>query len=295
MKKALLYGGVVALILGGAWWLGHRAGARSKNPALGADGTGFATLDFIKDMPKLSAYAGAQALKAEAGDWLSDYRNAEGIRFFWQAPAYNVQAYYAAAFWTAVAARVLHSRTLGARADKLAAQGTIVFALPGSSLMKDSVMSIMKSAAADVKKAAGKDTQKVSAILAAMGELASPTAIANAQKRVEDQSWVAQGAWKTKEDIQAGGEKALEVAGSALDFVRAAAGMMNPKGGSYPWWMRWGPRIVLGTIAAIGLRLYFAPQYKAAKSAVLALRGPATSTPPRQITTTAPSSQQEAA
>jgi len=177
LKRLALYSGLAAAILGASWWLGHRAGQKSNAP-LG--GTGLTSLDYTLEMPRLNAKVALQIARAPSGSWLAPYPQAEDLASFWAQPAYDVQAYYAGAYWMAVAARVLHSRTLAAEAYQYTLRGAARYILPGSSLMTGSVSSILKVAAGKIK-AVAKDSKSVAAILKALGDHAKPENIAAEQ------------------------------------------------------------------------------------------------------------------
>lgn len=200
LSKLALYGtGATALLTLGVW-LGRRS-ARKAEGGLG-DGTGFASLDYTLAMPRLGALAAKQVTKAVAGSWIDDYRAAENASAFYTTPAYNVQAYYAAAYWTAVAARVLHNRSLAARAGSLQAKGSAMFGLPGSSFLTGSVVEIMADARRIIG-AAGKGSPQIKGILGILGSAGEAKAVAGAQAREGDKGWVAAGAEKTAKDLWA--------------------------------------------------------------------------------------------
>lgn len=281
MKRLLLYGGLTAAILGTSWWLGHRAGQQSKAP-LGS--LGFSGLDYALAMPKLNAKAASQIAKATAGSWLTSYTQAEDLSSFWPASTYDVQAFYAGAYWMAVAARVLRSRSLAADAYAYAMQGAARYIIPGSSLLTGSISSILKVAAAKIKAKAG-DNKNVQGILKALGEHARPEVIAAEQANAEDRNWVQKGAAKSAEDVAALPGKALDAIAGPLAFIRSFFGMLDPKTNlPYSGWLRWGSRALLLGVAGIAARWYFAPQYHAAKAAI---KGLGAAKAPKQITTAA--------
>lgn len=207
-------------------------------------GTGVSQIDYGLAMPKLAAYAGRQATKAQAGSWLSDYRKAENLSSFYGAPIYNAQAYLSAGYWTAVAARLLHSRTLGVRAAALIAKGSAMYSLPGSSFFTGSVVEIMADARKIIS-AAGKDNAQVKAIVAILGSAGNPSMVAAADQRAADKSWVTRGAGKTADD--AGG--VLSNVGGGL---RRLVGAKDPNGQEYPAWQKWAVRGALAGVLFLG-------------------------------------------
>lgn len=254
MNKLVLYGGSTALLI--AYLLGRRHG----RSALGS--SGISQVDYTLEMPRLGRKAAKQIALAQEGKWLADYRKAEDLSSFWSAPAYNTQAYYAAAYWMAVAARLLHSRTLAAQAAVLAAKGSAVYAIPGSSLLTGSVGAIMKSAAATIRGAGS--SRQVDAILAAIGQQSTSTSIATARQAAQDRGWAAEGAKKTGEDLVQVGSTFTTLVGNP---VRAFLDL-DVNGAPAPATLKWGTRIGVGVVAALLARWYFRPQITAIRAVI---------------------------
>lgn len=113
--------------------------------------------------------AAAQGLKA-----LSDYRQASGYSLFTRTPTSVSDAYFHAAYWQAVAARLLRNRTLATAAAKAHALGTARSALPGSTtFLRGSaadVAEVQQDAAARIQSAAGSNvTPSIAAVLSVLG------------------------------------------------------------------------------------------------------------------------------
>jgi len=266
MGKITRYaGGVTALVLVG-YYLGRRSAQRGD---LG--GTGIAALDYTFAMPKLGAKVAKQIAKAQAGDWLTDYRKAGSSSTFMRAPAYNAQAWYTAAYWMAVAARILRSRPLAIRAGTLAAKGAATYGLPGSSQLTGSAASIMAAQASVVKEAAGDaaDGAQIKAILSIMGSAGSAKMVAAAQKRAGEAAWVSAGSEKTGRDVLSPTSGVAAAGMAAAHWVRAGIGLNDPNTGKpYPSWQKWVARGGGTLVALIVARIMFAPQYRAAKALV---------------------------
>lgn len=262
VKTYLVGGAAVSLLLAGVW-----LGRTTARPA-GALGfsTGIGPIDFSLQMPQMGLKAEAQVARAMAGSRLDDYRRAENFSAFLAAPTTNVAAYYASAWWLAVASRILNKRTLAAHAQSRLARGSATFTLPGSSQLTGSVAAILTSAAALVREAAG-GSKPAEGIARVLSDMATPGSQRVAQQVETDKAWTQEGAIQSGKDLIMVPVKAVEGLAGAFGWVRALFGLLDPAGGSYPWWMRWGSRIAAGGVALIGARWYFAPQYSAAKAA----------------------------
>lgn len=276
LKKTLFYGGLVAL----GWWLARRHAA--PRPALGGVG------EDLYAYPKLAPLAGVQVTRALAGQALTDYRSAGGRALFQQAPTTDALAYAVTAWWVAVAARLRGGdRTLARTAGSLLARGSALYSIPGSSFFTGKIGTILTEGR-DAILARGAPSDQVKAVIAALDRFRDPRAIASAQATARDKEVLQRTAEASVADAASLAQRGTEGAADALSPIRAFFGMANPKTGQpYPWWARWGSRAVVGGFALLGLRLYFAPQYLAAKTAV---KGLLPSAPP---STAAPS--QEAA
>lgn len=284
-SRILRYGTPVAVLLLTYWW-GRRHGTRRAQmllpgPAdydppdadelgqieedeadLGAAPTGVGAIDYTLDMPGIARASGAQVLAAGARKWISDYRDAKPSRFF-EAPAYNVQAYLHAAFWTAVAARLIRSSALAARAAALQAKGSALFGVPGSSYMRGSVKSILQAAGSEIQRSAGsKYAAEIKPVLAALQTTASQAD--SAQQVRKDRAWITEGAKHAYTDVRQVGGNALDIAAAPtmglLTVIRAGLGLPRPgtDRDPYPWWQRWGSRAGFGLAALIAFRVYTA-------------------------------------
>jgi len=105
---------------------------------------------------KLRAAAEYQIAKAYIGSRLSDMSQAEDVSLFARSAIDDVGAHYRAAYWIAVAARIVGSRSLAFAADKQAVKATL---LGASSFVGKQFVSnvgpIFSDAAATVRSAAG--------------------------------------------------------------------------------------------------------------------------------------------
>lgn len=268
MTKLVKYAGGTSAVLLFVYWLGRRAGKRSAAAGLGG---AISTIDYPVAMPRLAAKVAGQIKLAMSKSPLRDYRNAGNNKSFMDPPTTNVQAYYTAAYWSAVAARILGSAALTSAARTLATKGLAVFALPFSSQLTGSVESIMQAAAADIS-AAGSTNRQVAGILTAMHQLGSQPAIEAAKQRAADQNVLANTAKASGGDVVEG-----------LDYLRAAIGLDKPGGGTYPWLHRWGPRIVIGGAVLAGVAWYTKPAWKAVVAARKSAQ-PAVAEKPKEAT-----------
>lgn len=251
-RTLALGGGGLATALALAFWLGRRSGKRS---SLSGDGTGISALDYALQMPKLHVRAAAQVARAAAGDWLTDYRKAENLSSFFSAPAYDVQAYYAAGYWMGVAARLLHSRSLAARASATLAQGAALYLVPLSSLKTGSVVEIMADARSVIEDASGSN-KAAKPVIAALKSSGSPGMVENAQKGASERGWLYQGTKKTAADVTPKLPSLADGYGIG-DYVRALFGLDDPRTGKpYPLLMRLGMRAGVGTVAVGGVYLF---------------------------------------
>lgn len=231
MNKTTYLGASVVLLA-----LGYYAGKRHYGSDLGS--TGISQLDYAKNMPLLGIKVGRQVAYAQAGKWLTSYDQAEDVSSFSKAPAYDVRAHYTVAYWTAVAARVLHSRTLATRAGAALAKGNALFSLPGSSLLTGSVSSIIQAGAAALKKSS--QSSKIAPIIEILSEVGSAEAVAS-QQQARSASSVTTAPARAKEAL------------SPENLLRAAAGLQPRDPNAPSVWVVWGGRVLLlggGVIAA---------------------------------------------
>jgi hypothetical protein len=107
-------------------------------------------------LAKLKSAADYQIAKAYIGSRLSDMSQAEDASLFARSAIDDVGAHYRAAYWIAVAARIVGSRSLAFAADKQAVKGTLLGAssFVGKQFVS-SVGPIFSDAAATVRNASG--------------------------------------------------------------------------------------------------------------------------------------------
>ena len=221
MSKLTLYGGsAVALLL-----LGYYAGKRHGSD-LGS--TGVASLDYAKNMPLFALKVAKQVGYAQAGKWLTSVDQAEDSSVFSKPPAYDVRAHQTVAYWTAVAARLVKSRTLATQAAASLAKANALYSLPGSSLFTGSVNSIMQAGVASLKRSA--TSPRAQGAVDALVAVADPEAIRARQEQGEKQSLTSR----------------------AVEYFSPEAAVKRVLDDS-PWWT-WGKRIVGGTALILGAR-----------------------------------------
>lgn len=255
--RTILYGGLGAAALYGAYRLGHR-----QQSHLGL------TIPFTDEYWKQTALAraaGIQIAKATAGSTLTDYRSAEDIAQFWTAATSGEEAYLKAAYWLAVAARLVGSRTLAATAASYQLRATALMGTPGSSLIVADPRSIYSDAAAQIQ--SYRANPQIAAILALMGHAAKEGVGTQKQAVVESRT-IANTVAKTGED--------------AADITAYLKGMITGERppGADPWKflaVKWGGRVLVGVAALLALRAVAAPYLTAAKATVARVTGGAAS------------------
>jgi len=140
-----------------------------------------------KKFVKQAVAAQKQIARAAAGQRLSDYRKAEDISMFWTSSPNNETAYYKAAYWLAVVARLTGSWGLVAKAQWNAQKGGMLSFTPGSTLWTGGVADIYENAANAILGSVGV-TAQTKPILAALGHHATKGSIAIAQETHYQQS-----------------------------------------------------------------------------------------------------------
>ncbi|MDP3772634.1 MAG: hypothetical protein Q8Q85_00020 [Gemmatimonadales bacterium] len=164
---------------------------------------GWDPLDYLarsKHTGAIQRAAAAEIAQAYGGSWLSSY-NAETISsMMFQSPTTDEQAYFKVAYWLARAARVLRSRTLAAKAHGYTIKG----ALPGTGFFTSGMAEILRDGALALRSSAGSQVSSASvkAILAALGEIATPGAIQSARKIEADKHVIARTTEKTVADVK---------------------------------------------------------------------------------------------
>lgn len=114
------------------------------------------TITGPEDM-RLSRAAMYQIAKAYAGSRLAAAEQAEDMSLFATTAINNATAYLKAAYWIAVAARVVGSRLLAARAQVVVSKGNALLVTPLSGQFTGSVGTIFRDAATTVRGHAGRD------------------------------------------------------------------------------------------------------------------------------------------
>lgn len=151
---------------------GALAGAQALVKSYGATST--------TDPSLLAAGAQAQINAALYGTWIDHVGQATAdASAFKDVPGTDAVAYFVAAFWMAVAARVLRSRTMAAEAQVLVGEGRLAYAIPGTALRSSNVAGVLSQAAATIRTAAQTaDTQAQSSeAMGAAGVLAGLAAL----------------------------------------------------------------------------------------------------------------------
>lgn len=128
---------------------------------------------------RLRVLAGAQVARALAGTRLSSVASAEDIGAFWQTATRSDEARYKAAYWMAVASRLLGSRGLAVQAAARLAQPAV---LPSGA--EERVSSIYGRAVDAISRVVGVfPPPEVRRVLAALGRMAERPYVAAERKR----------------------------------------------------------------------------------------------------------------
>lgn len=250
MKKALIAIGATGLVIlvGVAIHRGVKAQRASKKALaqLGAATSG------------MREAATAQVKLAEAGMALKGgYRQAEGLTKFWNPPETREEAFLKAAYWTAVASRIVQSPALAQQARAFLANTKSVSKFSTSGLSE-----IMQSAANAVSPHVGTNAD-VKGILAILGQQASSDALAARKAQINQASpsglIVSQG----KEAFQTG----LDTANAAIAYAKGIVTGAPPPGvGPVAWFFqKWGLRLGIGLGGYLILRAWLAPEIAAVK------------------------------
>ena len=265
-------GGVIGLIivagLGYRWWRVRKTEA-SRLEAVGAFGelgielpswlTGGQASSALYD---LYGAAGKQVRAAKRGDRLAGYRQAEGIKLFWNTARNDGGAYVKTAYWLAVASRIAGSNVLGKAAARNLRLGSVFVAsvVPGTSLLDSKVTPIYKSAGALVSRES-RGNASLRAIAKILGTQADPAMVKGRQKAV----WEASRSGVVVGTIESSAGDVATIAETARGLITGA----KPSALSPAWWFwwKWGLRIGIGGAVLVGLRIAFAPQWRAARTA----------------------------
>lgn len=208
---------------------------------------------------------------------LSDFRQAEGSNKFYGTPGDEAGAYFRAAFWLAVAARCSQVWSLRDPADAQMRKGIAAqkrtFGMGGSA--RESVISSIMLSAGQAILAAAPKNPGAKAAAAALGSMGSPEQVAIKAQTVREQSagGMIKGTYEaSKKDVTDTATKAFDIIAMSSNAVRLLLGIDPPGDGPVdPWW-NWKKWVLRGGVAVaviLGLRLWFAPQYHAAKAVVI--------------------------
>lgn len=207
---------------------------------------------------KREAAAKKQVQAALSGQRLSGYLAAEGASLFQATPTSEVEAYVTAAYWMAVAARVLGSSSLAQSADSTLLKRWWAF---GFLSKPEAISAILSDASKTIRSAAGAKVSdaSVQGVLAQLGDQSAAEAIRAARASEASESWV-------PELVLRSGEAGP---GSALRsgwFL--AIGDRPPEVPAWKWALIRGG-MALGAIALVGgvLYIYTAPMRRAARAA----------------------------
>lgn len=116
------------------------------------------------DGARLSRAAMYQIAKAYAGSRLATAEQAEDASLFQTPATNNTGAYLKAAYWIAVAARIVGSRLLAANAQATVSKGNVLLLAPFSGQFTGSVGSIFRSAAATIREYVGNNEAALSVV-----------------------------------------------------------------------------------------------------------------------------------
>lgn len=228
MKKALIIGGVAVAVLG----IGYYVLRKREQPALGDD-----FLSYSARYVRYASYATSQIAQALAGSKLASYRDAANASEMINTSATNAEAQIKAAYWLAVASRVLGSRALAVAASSCATLAQRDFLLPGSSLYDGNIEQIMSDAASKLpKNSTNASIKAIRVILIRQTE----TAVVDNKRAARSGP----------------AEIAYEAGKKTVDDI-------NPFSPSKAWWTPWAWGLGLSVAALLALRFGFSREYHA--------------------------------
>lgn len=182
-------------------------------------------------------YDGAQAQidKAKAGQPLDDYRASEDSQKFLTGAATDQEAYAKAAYWVAVAARIVRKAELTGYAEQLKAEADRFRLIPGSGSYVANIQTIYANAGKALRPYANK--QSIAAIEAILGQSGSAGATETAQRAAQDRAVVANTAAKSGSNVA-----------TALSYARGVVTGEKPPGTTDLAWFvqKWGARAAIG-------------------------------------------------
>jgi hypothetical protein len=161
------------------------------------------------DGARLSRAAMYQIAKAYAGSRLATPEQAEDVTLFQATAKNNTEAHLKAAYWIAVAARIVGSRLLAANAQFAVTKGNALLVTPLDEQFTGSVGSIFSSAASTVRGYAGSNP-------AALAVVARLEALAKESTTLDARAQAAKGTLSPFDDIAVAREKYGKYAKYAL-------------------------------------------------------------------------------
>lgn len=230
------------------WWRRERGGAPG---ALGLTLPAWMTgARSSTSSTGLAIAAGRQTARALAGSPLSDYRQAEDQKLFWNTAEDDAAAYWKSAYWMAVASRIARDGNLARAAGANMVRGNWLGSLPGSGYKTGGISDIFTAAAKLVTQAA-KGNRQLSSVAAVLARQADPGVIATWQQAVSEQS----PAGIVKGTIEKSGEDVGTLAGVLRGIF---TGDLPPGMSPTRWFFyKWGLRAALIAAGGLGLWLTF--------------------------------------
>lgn len=267
--------GVAALVAAGAawWWWRRRQSTEIGSFEDEGEGGGIGAFlpawitggrrqDSAWDTGRASK---AQIDRAAARVPLSDPRQAEDRSLFTTgARASAGPAYFHTAYWLAVGSRLLGGDSeLDALARRHQGYGSQWALVPGASLRPGNVGDIYRAAHSALQSRAGNN--RAVASVAAQVRF-GPADVESAVTRDADTNPLKMAPALVRQNIS-------DTVGAGVSAAEIAAGILTgrqPTGmGGWTWFgIKWGARIAIGALVLLGVRVYFAPQYHAAKAAL---------------------------
>ena len=209
--------------------------------------------------------AAQQVDKARARSPLASYQSAEGVKHFWRTPTSISDALFYAAFWTAVAARLLKSPGLASDASAYQIRAIGRAALPGSTTLlqgsAEEIQQVLTEAASKIRSRAGSTpSTDIRAVLAILGAK-DVAAVSTAQDyQVTTGKAAVDIAANVGEDISAGAA-----------YLRALIPGLEPKGPQPPRWTVWLGRVAIAAVVVGGAAWVLRPYAEATRDATRAL------------------------
>lgn len=259
MRTGIIVGGIAAVVLGAGYWFYRKHAARKAESKQLEDKSlssalGISSWDYNTGVPVYIARAAKQITAATAGRRLKTHLEADGASSMMSAAATDAEGYAKAAYWLAVAARIVGSRSLAATAYAYNVKATAMFNVPFSSYKDGGIEQIAADARGDLP-----SDPRLKAIEVILGHHSDTQVVTHRKDAAQSPT-------------EASAEAAVQ---TAKDVRDRAADPLGVKKSSIWTKLAWGAGISVA--ALVVLRFAFAREYHAVGALV------AKKTEPKQI------------